>query len=53
MIEYAIQKRGGKKMSKHKCSEKPKRRGPMTVKVSSYKRKDGTKVPNHKRHTPK
>lgn len=36
-----------------KCSEKPKRRGPMTVKVKRYTRKDGTKVPAHKRHTPK
>ena len=39
--------------TKGKCTEKPPRRGPMTVKVSSYKRKDGTKVDSHKRHTPK
>ena len=39
--------------TKGKCTEKPPRRGPMAVKVSSYTRKDGTKVDNHKRHTPK
>lgn len=39
--------------TKGKCTEKPPRRGPMTVKVSSYMRKDGTKVDSHKRHTPK
>ena len=38
--------------TKGKCTEKPPR-GPMTVKVSSYTRKDGTKVDSHKRHTPK
>lgn len=35
--------------TKGKCTEKPPRRGPMTVKVSSYTRKDGTKVDSHKR----
>ena len=30
--------------TKGKCTEKPPRRGPMTVKVSSYTRKDGTKI---------
>ena len=39
--------------TKGKCSEKPSRKGPMTVKVSSYTKKDGTKVDSHKRHTPK
>ena len=39
--------------TKGKCTEKPPRRGPMTVKVSSYTRKDWTKVDSHKRHTPK
>lgn len=38
---------------KGSCSESPKRRGPMTVKVKPYKREDGTKVPGHKRHKPK
>lgn len=36
-----------------KCSEKPKRPGPMTVKVKGYIRDDGTVVPPHKRHPPK
>ncbi|MFC4985484.1 hypothetical protein ACFPFV_09315 [Salinicoccus siamensis] len=36
-----------------KCSCSPKRRGPMTVKVSRYYRTDGTKVKAHKRHVPK
>ncbi len=40
-------------MAKNKCTEKPPRRGPMTVKVSSYTRRDGTHVSSHKRHTPK
>ena len=40
-------------MGKEKCSENPPRKGPMTVKVDGYKRKDGTRVPSHKRHTPK
>lgn len=35
------------------CSEKPPRKGPMTVNVNSYTKKDGTKVESHKRHTPK
>lgn len=39
--------------TKGNCSEKPARKGPMTVKVSSYTKKDGTKVDTHKRHTPK
>ncbi|WP_289183152.1 hypothetical protein [uncultured Dubosiella sp.] len=38
---------------KGKCSEKPPRKGPMTVKVNPYKRADGTKVEGHKRHKPK
>jgi len=38
---------------KGNCSEKPKRQSPMTVKVSGYTRKDGTRIPPHKRHTPK
>ena len=38
---------------KGKCSEKPARKGPMTVKVSAHTKKDGTKVSAHKRHTPK
>lgn len=38
---------------KGKCSERPRRKGPMTVKVSSYRKKDGTKVDGHKRHKPK
>lgn len=29
---------------KGKCSEKPPRRGPMSVKVKGYTREDGTKV---------
>ena len=36
--------------SKGKCSEKPPRTGPMTVKVSKYTKNDGTKVKSHKRH---
>ncbi|WP_017797582.1 hypothetical protein [Oceanobacillus kimchii] len=36
-----------------KCSEHPPRKGPMTVKVSPYKKSDGTKVSGHKRHKPK
>ncbi len=36
-----------------KCTEKPPRRGPMTVKVKPYTRNDGTRVSGHKRHTPK
>jgi len=37
-----------------KCSEKPPRKGPMTVKVSSHTRENGNvKVSAHKRHTPK
>lgn len=39
--------------SKGKCSEKPARKGPMTVSVHKYTRSDGTKVEAHKRHTPK
>ncbi len=39
--------------TKGKCTEKPPRRGPMTVKSKFYTRKDGTKVDSHKRHTPK
>ena len=39
--------------SKGKCSEKPPRKGPMTVKVKGYVRDDGTKVGPHKRHKPK
>lgn len=38
---------------KGKCSEKPPRRGPMTVKVKGYTREDGTKVDPYKRHKPK
>lgn len=38
---------------KGKCSEKPPRRGPMTVKVKGYTREDGTKVDSYKRHKPK
>lgn len=38
---------------KGKCSEKPARKGPMTVKVKGHTKKDGTKVSPHKRHTPK
>ena len=33
---------------KENVLKKPPRRGPMTVKVSSYTRKDGTKVDSHK-----
>jgi len=40
-------------MAKGKCSEKPARRGPMTVKVKGYTRKDGDRVDAHKRHAPK
>lgn len=40
-------------MAKGKCTEKPPRRGPTTVKVKGYTRKDGTHVDAHKRHTPK
>lgn len=40
-------------MVKGKCSETPKRKGPMTVKVIGYTKDDGTKVQPHKRHTPK
>ena len=36
-----------------KYTERPKRPGPMTVKVKGYTRDDGTKVHPHKRHTPK
>lgn len=36
-----------------KCSERPPRRGPMTVKVKRYIRKDGVKVKSHKRHKPR
>ena len=36
-----------------KCSEKPKRKGPMTVTVDGYKKDDGTRVKPHKRHKPK
>lgn len=36
-----------------KCSEKPPRRGPMTVRVKSYRRRDGTFVSAHKRHKPR
>ena len=39
--------------SSGKCSEKPPRRGPMTVHVGSYTRKDGVTVKEHNRHTPK
>ena len=39
--------------TKGKCSEKPPRKSPMTVKVSGYTKKDGTKVASHKRHKPK
>ena len=35
-----------------KCSEKPPRKGPMTVKVEKHIKQDGTKVESHKRHTP-
>ncbi len=45
--------KGGYIMAKGKCTEKPPRRGPMTVKVHKYTRKDGTRVSSHKRHTPK
>lgn len=38
---------------KGKCSEKPPRKGPMTVKVNGYTKNDGTKVASHKRHSPK
>ena len=44
---------GGDIMSNKKCTEKPPRRGSMTVKVHSYTRKDGTRVDSHKRHTPR
>lgn len=40
-------------MAKGKCAEKPKRSGPMTVKVNGYTRKDGVRVDPHKRHKPK
>lgn len=36
-----------------KCSEKPPRKGPMTVKVGGYVKNDGTKVDAHRRHKPK
>lgn len=36
-----------------KCTEKPRRSGPMTVKVKPHTRSDGTHVKGHKRHTPK
>jgi len=36
-----------------KCSEKPPRKGPMTVKVKGHTRKNGVKVKPHKRHKPK
>ena len=39
--------------SKGKCSEKPRRRGPMTVKVNSYYRKNKTLVRSHRRHKPR
>ncbi|WP_290172416.1 hypothetical protein [uncultured Dubosiella sp.] len=32
---------------KGKCSEKPPRKGPMTVKVNPYKRADGTNQRNN------
>lgn len=38
---------------KGKCSEKPARKGPMTVKVKPYTKKTELKVGGHKRHTPK
>lgn len=34
------------------CTCKPKRSGPMTVKVKAHKR-DGVKVKSHRRHTPR
>lgn len=37
---------------KGKCQCKPKRRGPMTVKVKRHRR-NGTMVKSHKRHKPK
>ena len=40
-------------INKSKCSEKPPRKSPMTVKVNGYTRKDGVKVDSHKRHKPK
>lgn len=42
-----------KSNSSGKCTERPKRPGPMTVKVKSYTRDDGTRVHSHKRHTPR
>lgn len=39
--------------TKGKCSEKPPRKGPMTVRVNGYTKKDGTKAPPHSRHKPK
>lgn len=35
------------------CREKPKRPGPMNVKVNPYKKGDGTSVKGHTRHKPK
>ena len=38
--------------SRVKCQCKPKRRGPMTVKVKRHKR-NGSNVKGHRRHKPK
>lgn len=40
-------------MARGQCSEKPRRSGPMTVKVNPYTKKDGSKVVGHKRHKPR
>ncbi|WP_281284086.1 hypothetical protein [Alkalibacillus haloalkaliphilus] len=34
------------------CSCTPRRRGPMTVHVKTYRRSDGTRVNGHRRHRP-
>lgn len=36
-----------------KLTEKTKRYGPRTVKVKTYRRKDGTLVSSHRRNLPK
>ena len=49
---YFLYKLGGDLMA-GKCTEKPPRRGPMTVKVKGHTRKGGVKIVPHKRHTPR
>ena len=39
--------------SSGKCSENPPRRGPMTVHVRKYTRKNGTVVGEYNRHSPR